>query len=114
MSDFELYNKALNEYDKNTADDKSKCQHLNVDDEGVYCLDCGITYTSTCLHTDLCEEKGTVVCVDCGEETKKKISHEKEWRYYGSFDTKKASDPNRVQTRKSSEEHIQGRGEHGI
>ena len=32
--------------------------------------------------------------------------HEKEWRYYGSSDSKRSSDPNRVQIRKSTERNI--------
>lgn len=62
---------------------------------------------STCPHTDThADIHGVVSCVQCGEEITCKILHEKEWRYYGSSDSKRMSDPNRVQIRKVDDRTI--------
>jgi transcription initiation factor TFIIIB Brf1 subunit/transcription initiation factor TFIIB len=62
--------------------------------------------SSTCVHDNVIIEKGVGVCVECGEEINQKITHEKEWRYYGQSDNKHSSDPNRVQMRKTEERSI--------
>lgn len=59
-----------------------------------------------CNHENIITEKGVNVCVDCGEEINQEISQEKEWRYYGQNDSKKITDPNRVQMRKNEERSI--------
>ena len=59
-----------------------------------------------CLHSDLVDENGTVICIDCGEEIKKVISYEKEWRYYGSEDTRRNADPSRCQIRRIEDKSI--------
>lgn len=89
MSDFHLFNEVLEQYEKMKLDNSS----LNVDND-------------SCTHTNVISEKGISVCIDCGEEMQNKISHEKEWRYYGHSDTKHISDPNRVQLRKIEERSI--------
>lgn len=61
---------------------------------------------SSCEHLNSVVEKGITLCIDCGEEMLKSLSHEKEWRYYGNNDTKNMSDPNRVQMRKNDERSI--------
>jgi transcription initiation factor TFIIIB Brf1 subunit/transcription initiation factor TFIIB len=61
---------------------------------------------NSCVHADVVDENGVVICTDCGEEIKRIIMHEKEWRYYGFSDTKRTSDPNRVQMRKSEDRNI--------
>lgn len=87
MSDFELFKQANEEYEKaksqKNTEESTKCPHSNV-----------IT------------EKASSICTDCGEEIRTKISETKEWRYYGSSDTKYSSDPNRVQVRKTNERSI--------
>jgi len=40
-----------------------------------------------------------MICEDCGSEISKIDLQDKEWRYYGHFDTKNSSDPSRCQTR---------------
>jgi transcription initiation factor TFIIIB Brf1 subunit/transcription initiation factor TFIIB len=90
MSDFKLFEQALNEYENTTSSEYSD------DDENI---------PKSCLHSDVVNENGIITCVDCGEEIKKTIQHEKEWRYYGQSDTKR-SDPNRVQIRKSEDRNI--------
>jgi len=59
-----------------------------------------------CEHTDVVSENGIVLCTDCGEEIDRPILHDKEWRYYGSTDSKRSSDPTRVHVRKSEEKNI--------
>lgn len=67
-----------------------------------------IKETDTCVH----QHKNTVIegnntlCVDCGMILTKNFSYEKEWRYYGSMDTKHSSDPNRCNIRKVDEKGI--------
>jgi transcription initiation factor TFIIIB Brf1 subunit/transcription initiation factor TFIIB len=92
MAEFELFNKALEEYNEKESD-----------------LDLGklsLSDTETCPHDSVTNEKGVCVCTDCGEELSQKIEHVKEWRYYGQGDTKHVSDPNRVQMRKTDERTI--------
>ena len=94
MSDFKLFEQALNEYENN----KITKQDLNKKDEDED--------EELCSHLEVVNENGTITCIDCGEELKKTILHEKEWRYYGSTDTKRSSDPNRVQQRKNEDRNI--------
>ena len=116
MSDFDLFNQVLDEYEKTTqsepsiadtqaaphsdrsdSDDPFESPSSSDEDDGkdVYCS-----------HANTANEKGIDVCIDCGEEITKKIQHTKEWRYYGQSDTRHSSDPNRVQIRKSEERNI--------
>lgn len=130
MSEFEIFKRALNEYEKTkqqisnkqTNDQEtseSDCQefeescdltmitnsdHLSQCDESS---DEEIDDTNfSCQHANMTNEKGIDVCMDCGEEITKKIQHTKEWRYYGQTDSRHLSDPNRVQIRKSEERSI--------
>lgn len=65
------------------------------------------------IHPEECRHEGTVspsangimVCVECGEEVRRDIMHEKEWRYYGRSGGN-GSDPNRIQVRKTEERSI--------
>jgi len=92
MSDFILFNQALEEYKKTkVTEDEVKSE----EEEGA-----------RCFHNNIISEKGVNVCVDCGEEVQNNITHDKEWRYYGQSDTKHSSDPNRVQMRKIEERSI--------
>jgi len=59
-----------------------------------------------CKHENLVNEQGTVLCKDCGLEVSKTMSYEKDWRYYGSDDTRKNSDPNRCHIRKLEDKSI--------
>ena len=83
MTDFELFNKAIDVFNKsckkegvssksnagkNETKDKKKCLHLNIENE-----------------------RGANVCIDCGEEIRENLEHEKEWRYYGQSDNKYTS-----------------------
>lgn len=90
MSEFDLFNHALEEYKKTTSNEE--------DEETVL--------ETNCYHENVINEKGVSVCIDCGEEIQHRITHDKEWRYYGQSDTKHSSDPNRVQMRKNEERSI--------
>ena len=115
MSEFELFNQALDEYTKtknecelfdqlsisefDESDNFSECQSLSDYEDKFKDKD-------SCSHLNIANERGMDVCIDCGEEITKKIQHTKEWRYYGQSDTRHSSDPNRVQIRKSDERSI--------
>lgn len=89
MTDFTLFNQLIQEYNTNIINNNET------------------TSTSiNCIHSNIVTEKGVNVCIDCGEEIYQKISHDKEWRYYGQSDNKHSSDPNRVQARKIEERSI--------
>lgn len=96
MSEFALFNQALEEYKKMKVSDDIVSSEPSSPKEIV----------SSCSHENIISEKGVSVCVDCGEEISQHITHEKEWRYYGQGDTKHSSDPNRVQMRKTEERSI--------
>jgi|TARA_B100001094_G_C18163642_1_gene790751 transcription initiation factor TFIIIB Brf1 subunit/transcription initiation factor TFIIB len=89
MSDFALFEQALAEYETTKSPDKKedKC-------------------SGKCCHNETITENGIISCLECGEELQHTIMHEKEWRYYGSSDSKRSSDPNRVQIRKQEERNI--------
>lgn len=59
-----------------------------------------------CPHTNQVNESGTLLCCDCGLAISTIISYEKDWRYYGSDDTRKSSDPNRCHIRKVEDKSI--------
>lgn len=92
MTDFSLFDQALS-----MLEDEKGCSNDTSDDE---------YNDELCTHTDQVEENGIIICLECGEQLKRKINHEKEWRWYGSSDGKRTSDPNRVQMRKTEERSI--------
>lgn len=89
MTDFALFEKALAEY-------KTTKNQTNED----------INNKNKCKHNDIVKENGIKSCLECGEQIERDIMHEKEWRFYGHSDSKRSSDPNRVQLRKSEEKNI--------
>ena len=88
MSQFVLFEQALAEYQS------TKPSEVTQKDNDV------------CSHSSTVIESGVVNCLECGEEVRRIITHEKEWRYYGSSDNKRSSDPNRVQVRKNEDRNI--------
>ena len=88
MSDFTLFEEALAKYETTQT--------------GPVAAAC----SATCPHNDTVDENGTITCLSCGEQIGKTIMHEKEWRFYGHSDSKRASDPNRVQMRKIEDRNI--------
>jgi transcription initiation factor TFIIIB Brf1 subunit/transcription initiation factor TFIIB len=89
MTDFALFDQALAAYEtaKNSEEVLSKEER-------------------PCQHLDLVDENGVISCLECGERIRRTIMHEKEWRFYGHSDSKRSSDPNRVQMRKSEDRNI--------
>jgi transcription initiation factor TFIIIB Brf1 subunit/transcription initiation factor TFIIB len=61
---------------------------------------------SDCSHNDIRDENGVFLCVDCGQEIKRELNFDKEWRYYGTDDTRRNVDPNRCQIRKNEDRSI--------
>ena len=88
MTDFALYEEALEEYNNNKISNKTNNKK------------------NTCQHNDIVTENDVTSCLECGEQIQRTIMHEKEWRFYGHTDSKRSSDPNRVQMRKSEERNI--------
>jgi transcription initiation factor TFIIIB Brf1 subunit/transcription initiation factor TFIIB len=85
MNDLEIIENVLNKYsrEKEKSLISSKCEHINT-----------------------VEDNNIILCSDCGEELKQKISLEKEWRYYSGADNRHSSDPNRCQIRKIDDKNI--------
>lgn len=114
MSDFELFNQALSEYNKNIKKCPSDLPSESPDpllDSPELPDSCqeenkGTGSINKCTHEETALEKGIIICINCGEEITKKIQHTKEWRYYSQSDNRHSSDPNRVQIRKSDERNI--------
>ena len=99
MDNFDLFHKALLEYNNTTTDkvENEKIDEIDLsDDENQV----------GCSHDKIIEENGGKICIDCGIEVSRDILYDKEWRYYGSSDTKHASDPNRCHIRKSEDKTI--------
>lgn len=88
MDEFDLFEKALKAYEFTKTENNT------------------LTQNNPCKHVDKVEENGIVSCLDCGEQIDRTITHEKEWRFYGHSDSKRSSDPNRVQMRKSEDRNI--------
>ena len=128
-TDFLLFEKALSEYKKISEEnisEKKKSFDLdddyNTDDEDKiffdgHLSDCSIDLDETkidikedletkCTHKNIVNENGANVCYDCGKEIEKTIFQDKEWRYYGTSDKKRTSDPNRVHIRKIDDRNI--------
>jgi transcription initiation factor TFIIIB Brf1 subunit/transcription initiation factor TFIIB len=59
-----------------------------------------------CKHLNCDISMNHKVCLDCGHEFKDDIKYDKEWRFYGSNDTRHTTDPNRCHMRKSADKNI--------
>lgn len=105
MSDFDLFNQALDEYKKTTKENIYNAESDNASNSTPIESSKEVNQSS-CSHINTTNEKGIDVCTDCGEEITKKIEHTKEWRYYGQVDARHSSDPSRVQIRKLEERNI--------
>lgn len=90
MTEFELFNNALKEYEQSTSSNE-ECEDKN---------------TTKCKHKNINNERGLNICTECGLQLRNTISHNKEWRYYGQSDNRHSSDPNRVIIRKDPESNI--------
>lgn len=62
---------------------------------------------TVCHHARITFESTYKICEDCGVILNKEdMSFDREWRYYGSNDSKHGSDPNRCHARKNDEKTI--------
>lgn len=52
-----------------------------------------------CEHLNTADERGVVICTDCGQEVER-TTEDQEWCSYGSSDGRQGADKNRVQKRK--------------
>jgi transcription initiation factor TFIIIB Brf1 subunit/transcription initiation factor TFIIB len=114
MSDFSLFENALENYKKISLTEEKcniqkKCDYEenviydNFEDENCM-LSSG--NKNHCIHKNIINENSVILCLECGKELEKSIFQDKEWRYYGQSDTKRMSDPNRVQIRKIDDRSI--------
>ena len=93
MSDFELYNQALEEYISRTSSPETGS------DSGM-----DITHDEVvCYHDSVVIDGGMTVCLDCDQEIRHGISYEKEWKFRK---TGRSSDPSRVHIRNTHERTI--------
>ena len=91
MTEFDIYKLAIEEYEKSVSLSSN---------ESIKEIEIG------CKHNNIDNEKGVHICTDCGKEIGKKITHNKEWRFYGGTDSRGSVDPNRVISRKDTESNI--------
>ena len=120
MADFSLFENALENYKKISTEEKCNiknkiCEYEDCEDynENVsynnlnhYINDTSKKNENFCTHKNITNENSVVLCLECGKEIEKSIFQDKEWRYYGQSDTKRVSDPNRVQIRKIDDRSI--------
>ena len=98
MSEFDLFEKALNEYEMLKEDNKCVEENNEENNEEIE--------FEKCKHVNFSNDGSIIYCIDCGQEIDKNIYQEKEWRYYGQTDNKRSSDPNRVVPRKLEDRNI--------
>jgi transcription initiation factor TFIIIB Brf1 subunit/transcription initiation factor TFIIB len=129
MTDFLLFENAMNEYKKLSINDIEKCKRKESSDlsdednlilynknysddedfenESTYDISINdLKDNIECIHKNISNENSIVLCIDCGKELEKSIFQDKEWRYYGQSDNKRSSDPNRVHIRKIDDRSI--------
>lgn len=112
MSDFALFEEALTVYNQNVINEIKEQSDDEIDNNSDIekIIEQSKTFISNeeekCCHTDIVTEGGIITCLECGEELKKVINHDKEWRYYSNNDGKRTNDPNRVQIRKCEDKSI--------
>lgn len=101
MTDFDLFEKALCEYELTIKNKPETSININTCLNTEESLDFEI-----CKHENFSTDTAIIFCVDCGEELEKNIFQNKEWRFYGQSDNKRSSDPNRVLPRKFEDRNI--------
>lgn len=116
MADFLLFEKAMNEYNKNklssnekndeSSEEYSESDFETFDEEYIKKVEVEHSEKKECKHKNIVNENSVTLCTDCGKELEKTIFQDKEWRYYGQSDNKRTSDPNRVHIRKLDERSI--------
>jgi transcription initiation factor TFIIIB Brf1 subunit/transcription initiation factor TFIIB len=109
MTDFLLFEHAFEQYKRKQIEETDNIDNLIINDECKSELNSSkinIDAIYSCEHEETINEGGLITCSYCGEQLKREIMNEKEWRYYGSTDNKRTSDPNRVHSRKIEEKNI--------
>ena len=107
MTDFILFEKALDEYNKLENKNTINGNDYNIyDDDDFDDILPEKNVNDECLHKNIINENGVNICYDCGIQTEKTIFQDKEWRFYGNSDNKRNSDPNRVHIRKIDDKSI--------
>lgn len=81
-------------------------ENIEDDSKNLDLIEKDVCKDDSCSHINTVNESGTYLCRDCGLELSKVMSYEKDWRYYGSDDTRKNSDPNRCHIRKVEDKSI--------
>lgn len=109
---FNVFDEIEQNYGKKLGDDEDNDEniknYIEEDDVEDICTeeDVCVNKKGGCKHKNIVSESGTYLCSDCGLELSKVMSYEKDWRYYGSDDTRKNSDPNRCHIRKTEDKSI--------
>ena len=65
-----------------------------------------------CPHSSTVEEEGYTICVECGLQFDKPLNYEREWRFYGSEDNRRGTNPSRCHLRKSDDRTLFADVEH--
>lgn len=90
MDNFEIFNLVMQEYEKTKPSEENTTEKKE----------------QICDHFDISDENGVQICNDCGQELSRDLNYDKEWRYYGSDDTRRSNDPNRCHIRKFEDKTI--------
>jgi transcription initiation factor TFIIIB Brf1 subunit/transcription initiation factor TFIIB len=109
MENFDIFKLALQEYNKDKQNKQELIKETEIGDkEDKNDKDDKEDKEDKdgCKHSDILDDNGVKICLDCGEEISRDISFDKEWRYYGSEDTRRSGDPNRCHVRKCEEKTI--------
>jgi hypothetical protein len=100
QTDIDIFSNLLKELEENINEDDKEDDNDKEDKISK------ISKIFYCKHENIFDESNVKTCLDCGIELSRDISCEKEWRYYGSEDTRKNSDPSRCHIRKSEDKSI--------
>ena len=107
MSEFDLFSKLLSQQYNEPIPISTPEVHTNEHTPVLHTnIICSTNAIFSCEHTHIVLEHGASLCVDCGIEIQRKLTYEKEWKYYGMNDTKHSTDPNRCYIRKNKDRSI--------
>jgi transcription initiation factor TFIIIB Brf1 subunit/transcription initiation factor TFIIB len=103
---FDIFDELELKFEKKSKDKITKSDISNISEISNISDISDEDKSNICKHNNTINEQGTFLCKDCGVEISKVMSYEKDWRYYGSDDTRKNSDPNRCHIRKVEDKSI--------
>lgn len=101
LTDFDLLDSAIDAFEKMSVATGPKA---GLSSSSISSSESDPDTESQCSHSESIEEKGTIVCQNCGIELEKPIFQGKEWRYYNGDGRR--DDPVRVQARRNDERSI--------